>query len=60
MAYLMILISPKLLNNPFASSPFINFDFLLPHTAHFNAKNGLSSFVFETLESAHSVSFFTL
>ena len=56
----MILISPKLLNNPFASSPFINFDFLLPHTAHFDAKNGLSSFVFETLESAHSVSFFTL
>ena len=27
---------PKLLNNPLASSSLINFDFLLPHTAHFD------------------------
>ena len=26
---------PKLLNNPFASCFFINFDFLLPHIAQF-------------------------
>ena len=27
---------PKLLNNPFVSCYFINFDFLLKHTRHFN------------------------
>ena len=29
---------PKLLNNPFVSCSFINFDFLLTHIAHFNTK----------------------
>ena len=29
---------PKLLNNPSASCSFINLDFLLPHTAHFDNK----------------------
>ena len=32
---------PKLLNNPFASWFFINHDFLVPHTARFDNKNGL-------------------
>ena len=27
---------PRLLNNPFASCFFINLDFLLPHTTHFD------------------------
>ena len=27
---------PSLLNNPFASCFLINFDFLLPHIAHFD------------------------
>ena len=27
---------PRLLNNPFASCFLINFDFLLPHIAHFD------------------------
>ena len=32
---------PKLLNNPFASCSFINLDFLLPHTAHFDDRFNL-------------------
>ena len=37
---------PKLLNNPFASCFFINRDFLLPHTPHFDEKNCLPFLVF--------------
>ena len=38
-------LKPKPLN-PFASCSFINLEFLLPHTAHFDNKNGLPSLVF--------------
>ena len=48
---------PRLLNNPFASCSFINLDFLLPHTAHFDDKISLSFSVFNTFESTLSVSF---
>ena len=37
---------PKLLNNPSASCSFINFDFLLPHTAHFDDNTNLPFLVF--------------
>ena len=37
---------PKLLNNPFSSCSFINLDFLLLHTAHFDNKTNLPFFVF--------------
>ena len=42
---------PKLLNFPFASCSFINFDFLLPHAAHFHDNIVLPFFVFNTFES---------
>ena len=37
---------PKLLNNPSASYFFINLDFLLPNTAHFDDKGSLLFVVF--------------
>ena len=37
---------PKLLNNPFASYSFINLDFLLPHTAHFDGNVWYTIFCF--------------
>ena len=48
---------PKLLNNPFASCSFINLDFLLLHTAHFDDNIDLPFLVFNTLEFTFSVSF---
>ena len=33
---------PKLLNNPSASYSFINFDFLLSHTTHFDDNTNLT------------------
>ena len=47
----------KLLNYPFDSCPFINLEFLLPHTTHFDDNIGLLFFVFNTFESTLSVSF---
>ena len=47
----------RTLNNPFASCSFINFDFLLPHTAHFDGNIGLPFLVFNIFESTFSVSF---
>ena len=47
---------PKLLNNLFASCSFIKFDFLLPHTAHFDNNVVLSFLVFKTFEFTFSVS----
>ena len=40
---------PKLLNNPFASCSFINLDFLLLRTAHFDNNILLPFLVFITL-----------
>ena len=51
---------PKLLNNPFACCSLINFDFLLPHMAHFDKTIVLPLLVFETFGSMLSVFFFTL
>ena len=45
----------KLLNNPFASCSFINPDFLLPHTAHFDDNIVVSFLVFNTFKSTFSV-----
>ena len=39
---------PKLLNNTFACCSLINFDFLLPHMAHFDKIIVLPLIVFET------------
>ena len=41
---------PKLLNNLFVSCSFINLDFLLPHTAHFDNNTVLPFLVYKTLE----------
>ena len=46
---------PKLHNNPFAACSFINLDFVLLHTAHFNDDIVLSFLVFNTFESTFSV-----
>ena len=48
---------PKLLNNPFTSCSFINLDFLLPHTTHFDNKDGLPRSVFNTFESTLCIYF---
>ena len=37
---------PKLLNIPFASCSFINLDFILPHTAHFDNSINLPFFCY--------------
>ena len=49
---------PKLLNNVLASGSLINFDFLLSHTTYFDKSNILQLFVFETVGSLLSVSFY--
>ena len=49
----------KLLSIPFASCSFINLDFLLLHTAHFDDSIVLSFLVFNTVESTFFVSFYT-
>ena len=41
----------KLLNNPFASYSFINFDFLLPHTGRFDDSVNLPFLVFSIFAS---------
>ena len=51
------ILRPKLHNNPFASCYFINFDFSLPDTAHFDDNVGMLFFVFNTFGSILSVSF---
>ena len=48
---------PKLLNNPLASCSFINLDFVLPHTAHFDDIIVLPFLVFNTFRSIFSVLF---
>ena len=48
---------PKLLNRLFASWFFINFDFLLPHIAHFDNIIALPLLVLEMFGSMFSVSF---
>ena len=48
---------PRLLNNPFAYCSLINFDFLLPHMAHFDNIIVLPLVVFETFEFMVSVFF---
>ena len=49
----------KLLNNPFACCSLINFDFLLPHIAHFDKIIILPLLVFETFGFMLSVFFFS-
>ena len=46
---------PRLLNNPFAACSFINLDFLLPHTAHFNDSIVPTFLVFKVFELTFSV-----
>ena len=53
------ILRPKLLSIPFASCFFINLDFLLLHTAHFDDSIVLSFLVFKTFESTFFVSFYT-
>ena len=48
---------PKLLNNTFASCLFMNLDFLLPHTAHFDDNIGLP-FLVLTLLNLYFLYFF--
>ena len=45
------------LNTPFASCSFINFGFLLPHTAHFDDNIVVPVLVFNTFGSTFSVLF---
>ena len=47
----------RLLNNPFASCFFINFDFLQTHTAHFDDNLVLPFLVFNTFGSKFSLFF---
>ena len=51
---------PNLLNNPFACYSLINFDFLLPHIAHFDKIIVLPSVVFKTFGFMLSVFLYTL
>ena len=51
---------PKSLNNHFASCSFINLDFLLPYTAHFDDKLDLPILVFTIFASLFFVFFCTL
>ena len=53
-------LTPKLLNNLFASWFLINVDFLLPHIAHFDNIVFLPLLVFETFGFMFAVFFFTL
>ena len=48
---------PKLLNNPFACCSLRNFDFLLPHIAHFDKIIVLPLVVFKTFGFMLSVFF---
>ena len=50
-------LKPELLNNPFFSCSFINPDFLLLHTAHFNNNIVLPFLVFNIFELTFSVFF---
>ena len=50
-------LSPKLLNIPLASCYFINPDFLLLHTAHFDNNIALLFSVFNSFESTFFVFF---
>ena len=52
--------NPELLNDPLASYFFINLDFLLLHTAHFDKIITLFLFLFLTEGCIFSVFFFTL
>ena len=51
---------PRILDNPFVSCSFINLDFLLPHTAHFDNNIVLPLVVFRTFRYILSVFFYTL
>ena len=51
---------PKLINNTLAFCYFINLDFLLPQTLHFDENVILPLFVFTTFEFLFSVIYFTL
>ena len=48
---------PKPLNIPFVSCSFINLDFSLLHTPHFENNMILPFFIFETFEPTFSVFF---
>ena len=50
---------PKLLKNPLASCSFVNFDFLLSHTVHFDKSIILTCFVLATFGFLLSVFFCT-
>ena len=56
----MIILIPKLLNNPFASYSFINLVFLLPHTPNVDDKNGKPFLAFKAFELTLSVFLFLL
>ena len=45
------LIPTSLINNPLVSFSLINFDFLLPHAAHFHKKHHFTSNIFSTLQT---------
>ena len=51
---------PKFLNNLFGSSSLTNFDFLLPHAAHFDCRTILLFSVSEIFEFKFSIFFCTL
>ena len=51
---------PKLLSIPFDSRSFINLDFLLPQTTHFDDDIVLPCFVFNSFEFTFSLFFLTL
>ena len=48
-------LTPKLLNNPFASCSFINLDFLLLHTGYFDYNIGVHFLFSKNFKSAFSV-----
>ena len=50
----------KLLNNPFASCSFKYVNFLLPHAALFDDKNGLPPYFLKLLNQYFLYFFFTL
>ena len=54
---LLNVLRPKLLNIPFASCSFLDLDFLLPHTAHFDDSIALPFLVFNNFGSTFFVSF---
>ena len=57
MEFCLCVLIPMLLNNPFTSCSLINFDFLAPHTAHFDYIIVLPLLVFETTGLVLSVFF---